>query len=95
MGRFKPIRSLRFSRKVKAAFSEDRMTQQTENISEEKAYSPVSTTKGKVIKIILVVVFVVILVGVIRVVRYTKHNLPPSTALLPVPAETLERQKGE
>jgi hypothetical protein len=48
-----------------------------------------------VIKIVLVIVFVIILVGVIRVVRYTKHNLPPSTALLPVPAETLEQKGGE
>jgi hypothetical protein len=68
------------------------MTQQTKHLSKKPAYTPASTTKSKAIKIILVVVFLVILVGVIRVVRYTKHNLPPSTALLPVPAETLEKQ---
>jgi hypothetical protein len=59
------------------------------------AFRPASTTKSKVIKIALVIVFVIILVGVIRVVRYTKHNLPPSTALLPVPAETLEPKGGK
>jgi hypothetical protein len=72
---------------------ENHMPQQTDNKSDQQAYSPATTKKGKVIKIILVVVFLVILVAVIRVVRYTKHNLPPSTALLPVPAETLEKQQ--
>ncbi len=77
------------------------MTRQTEKPSEKRTfvggqdYRPASTTKGKIIKIVLVVVFVAILVGVIRVVRYTKHNLPPSTALLPVPTETLEKQQGK
>ena len=62
---------------------------------ESNAYSRSSTPKEKLTKILLIIVFVAILVGVIRVVRYTKHNLPPSTALLPVPTETLERQAGE
>ena len=75
------------------------MTQQTKNRSENQtfgsrqAYRPTSTTKGRIIKIVLVIVFLLILVGVIRVVRYTKQNLPPSTALLPVPTETLEGHK--
>ncbi|MGD8388455.1 MAG: hypothetical protein PVG49_15020 [Desulfobacteraceae bacterium] len=51
------------------------------------------TARQKMIKILLIVVLLIVLVGVIRVVRYTKQNLPPSTALLPVPTEVLE--KGE
>ncbi len=58
--------------------------------SKESSFRQKSGAKQKFIKLLLVVVFLIILVSVIRVVRYTKHNLPPSTALLPVPAEVLE-----
>jgi len=58
----------------------------------QQAYRPGATTRSKVIKVLLVIGLLAILAGSIGVVRYTKHHLPPSTALLPVPTATLERQ---
>jgi hypothetical protein len=58
-----------------------------------RSYSTKQPTKQRIIKIVLVVVLLAILVVVIRVVRYTKKNLPPSTAVLPVPTEYLEPKK--
>ncbi len=58
--------------------------------SKDGSFKQKSGAKQKLIKILLVIVFLALLVSVIRVVRYTKHNLPPSTALLPVPTDVLE-----
>jgi hypothetical protein len=60
-----------------------------------RSYSKKQSARQKIVKFVLILVFLVVLVVVIRVVRYTKHNLPPSTALLPVPTEVLEKQAGE
>jgi hypothetical protein len=67
----------------------------TRRDNRSRAYSKKQSTKQKIVKFVLILVFLVVLVVVIRVVRYTKHNLPPSTALLPVPTEVLEKQASD
>ena len=73
------------------------MAREKEDTMKKKAvagtqnFRSAGTKKGKIVKVVVIILFLIILVAVIRVVRYTKHNLPPSTALLPVPAETLKQ----
>jgi|LGVF01.1.fsa_nt_gb flagellar basal body-associated protein FliL len=59
----------------------------------QSPYKRKKSLSQKMIKILLVIIIIAVFILVVRVVKYTKKNLPPSTAILPVPSKYLEPEK--